>query len=146
VYRGPLVKDAPDSLAIYRCKDYDAKKGSVFFSTRIIERVTDGNATHRMQGIVTLWSPGQVSPGTRLNGAQIIDVAPTVLHLLDEPIPVTMEGRVLDDALTESWRQAHPIRYTSEETEEKTGTGTEGLSPDEVRSVVEKLQALGYIN
>ena len=146
IYRGDLVKDAPDILAMYRCKEYDAKKGSVFFSTRIIEPVTDGNATHRMQGIVAFWSPGQISPGTRLNGAQIIDVMPTVLHLLDEPIPVTLEGRVLEDMWTESWRQAHPIRYTSEEAEERIDPGAEGLSPDEVRSVVEKLQALGYIS
>ncbi len=33
----------------------------------------------------------------QLDDAHIMDVAPTILHLLNEPIPDVMDGKVLSD-------------------------------------------------
>jgi predicted AlkP superfamily phosphohydrolase/phosphomutase len=38
--------------------------------------------------------------GAELDGARIIDVAPTILHLLEEAVPAGMEGRVLTQLLS----------------------------------------------
>jgi len=50
---------------------------------------------HSEHGIFILRAPGLSSPGTRLKGAQLMDVAPTVLALLGQPIPEEMQGRPL---------------------------------------------------
>lgn len=54
-------------------------------------------ATHYLEGVVALNAPG-VRPGARLD-ADLHDIAPTVLSLLDLPVPDYMEGRMIDNAL-----------------------------------------------
>ena len=53
-------------------------------------------ANHAEYGIFLLRpAGGGLSEGRRLDGAQIVDVAPTVLQLLGLPIPMDMEGKAL---------------------------------------------------
>jgi predicted AlkP superfamily phosphohydrolase/phosphomutase len=49
--------------------------------------------THRPEGVISLCVPG-ISPGRTLS-ADLRDVTPTILSLLDEPIPSHVEGRPL---------------------------------------------------
>lgn len=52
-------------------------------------------ANHAQHGIV-MFRPAGGQPGARtIEGAQIVDIAPTVLELLGVPIPGDMEGKVL---------------------------------------------------
>ena len=53
---------------------------------------------HRAQGIFVLHGPG-VQADTRVEGATLLDIAPTVLTLLGLPAGEDMEGRVLSAAL-----------------------------------------------
>ncbi len=46
-------------------------------------------------------------------GAHVVDLAPTILHLLDAPIPSDMEGRVLSELLGPDFNAQHPIRTSS---------------------------------
>ena len=48
-----------------------------------------------MDGIFYAFGRG-VEPGRRLSGVQNVDVAPTILELLSQPIPSGMEGRALN--------------------------------------------------
>ena len=50
-----------------------------------------------------------VRPGD-LGEAGERDIAPTVLHLLGLPTSRELDGRVLDEALTGPFREAHPVR------------------------------------
>ena len=53
-------------------------------------------ANHAEYGIFLLRpAGGGLSEGRRLDGAQIVDVAPTVLQLLGLPVPIDMEGKAL---------------------------------------------------
>ena len=47
--------------------------------------------------------------GTVLAGARIIDVAPTVLHLMGLPVQADMDGRPLEEALTDAFLSANPV-------------------------------------
>ena len=55
---------------------------------------------HRLEGTIILRGPG-IRRGVRLERASVFDVAPTILALLDLPVPLDMEGRVLWDAMTD---------------------------------------------
>lgn len=63
------------------------------------------NGSHRPDGVLILAGAG-VRSDVRLEGAQITDVAPTLLHLLGVLSPGYFDGRVLAEALT-SGQQAH---------------------------------------
>jgi predicted AlkP superfamily phosphohydrolase/phosphomutase len=49
-------------------------------------------------GTFIMSGPG-VRRGASISGTRIIDVAPTILHLLEEPAPDDMDGRILLQAL-----------------------------------------------
>lgn len=53
--------------------------------------------SHAMNGIFIGWGP-EIAAG-RIAGARIIDVAPTVLHLMGLMVPDDLDGRVLTEAL-----------------------------------------------
>jgi hypothetical protein len=60
-------------------------------------------------GFILIAGPG-VKRGARLRGARLADVTPTVLYLLGLPTARDMAGRVLSDAIDETWAATHPVR------------------------------------
>ncbi|MHB8132094.1 MAG: alkaline phosphatase family protein, partial [Mobilitalea sp.] len=52
------------------------------------------DAVHDYQGIFMLYDPKQKF-GQRVDGANLLDIAPTVLHILGLPVPDEMTGRIL---------------------------------------------------
>ncbi|MBA3961132.1 MAG: alkaline phosphatase family protein [Chthoniobacterales bacterium] len=52
-------------------------------------------ANHAQHGIIMLRPAGGLAEGRVLDGAKIVDVAPTILQLLGLPIPGDMEGKAL---------------------------------------------------
>ncbi len=63
-------------------------------------------ATHYLEGVTAIDAP-DVNPG-RLLAADLRDLAPTALAILDEPIPQTMTGRVIHEA----FHTPLPVRRT----------------------------------
>lgn len=97
VWSGPYLDLGPDLILAIR-PGYDVKDrmdGDDLFATPVAWR--GGNAP---EGLVALFGP-RIRAGVRLEGASILDLAPTVLHLLGEPAPPELEGRVLDEALAD---------------------------------------------
>jgi predicted AlkP superfamily phosphohydrolase/phosphomutase len=52
------------------------------------------DANHAQQGMFVLYDPRRRGAG-RVEGAQLMDIAPTLLHRLGQPVPPAMQGRVL---------------------------------------------------
>ncbi|MGD9635162.1 MAG: tetratricopeptide repeat protein, partial [Pirellulales bacterium] len=99
---------------------------------------------HRPFGIFAGTGPG-FTPGCRVYGASIMDIAPTVLHLLGLPAAYDMPGRVLAEVLSgtapaeriESWEEIPGScgMYPAEMR----------VDPAEARAVLDQLVALGYV-
>lgn len=100
---------------------------------------------HQDTGIIILSGPS-FKGGVKLPEASILDVTPTLLYLLGLPVARDMEGKVLKDAFTESFRAQHPLTWI--DSYEKPGEVKEApeviVTPldEEMRK---KLRALGYI-
>ncbi|WP_152099343.1 alkaline phosphatase family protein [Lacipirellula parvula] len=100
---------------------------------------------HRPFGILAAQGPG-IRRGSRLYGASILDVTPTVLHLLGLPAAYDMPGRVLAEVL-----ENQTPRERIESWEEVEGDA--GLHPPDLRidpvenqTVLAQLAALGYVD
>ena len=50
---------------------------------------------------------------TLRQGARLIDMAPTILHLMGEPTPEDMDGRVLEELFEPEFLARHPIQTRS---------------------------------
>ena len=92
--------------------------------------------THRAEGVVAVAGDGFVAGQSA--DAHIIDIAPTLLHLLDVPVPDDMDGRVHADLLT----RETAVRYQAAES---FSADAAHLSNAEQQELEERLKALGYL-
>jgi predicted AlkP superfamily phosphohydrolase/phosphomutase len=100
-----------------------------------------GKGEHYPYGLFVAAGP-EVRRGALLSGASALDVAPTVLHLFGQPIPLDMDGKLLVQIFDPGWLAAHPARYgtaSSAVSEQPTPLG------DATQEVLEKLKGIGYI-
>jgi len=89
-------------------------------------------------------SGGPFAPGRRVAGASILDVAPTVLHLLGLPIPAGLDGRVLADALDPAWLAAQPVR-SGPAFAGAAVTAPPASAAEQEQRLRDELRALGYV-
>jgi predicted AlkP superfamily phosphohydrolase/phosphomutase len=53
------------------------------------------DANHAQDGLIIYYDPRQKLNGKMLEGLQLMDIAPTILQLMRQPIPGDMQGRVI---------------------------------------------------
>lgn len=114
LYSGPYVDKAPDLIlewihfGYWGRGRYDVQNAPLFEDLQTLD-FTDLvlSGTHRRHGVVFLKGPA-IKKGYLMQDAEIIDLAPTILALLDIPIPEDMDGNVLMDA----WSSGHfDVKY-----------------------------------
>jgi predicted AlkP superfamily phosphohydrolase/phosphomutase len=115
IYAGPCLEQAADIIpkwALHQGYSYAFRKSCTFPKLEWIEQVdlrrpeglrffTGKSGTHRDDGIFLAAGP-TVRAGEPVEGTQIIDLAPTILALLDVPVPEDMDGRVLTEIFTDA--------------------------------------------
>jgi predicted AlkP superfamily phosphohydrolase/phosphomutase len=96
---------------------------------------------HYPLGAFAAAGPG-IRRGARLHAGSILDVAPTVMHLFGEPIPLEMDGRLLVQLFEPGWLAAHPPRHA----EERGGWAQPEATPltEASDEMMEKLRGIGY--
>jgi len=147
-YHGPCVESSPDLIVwwddsgpIGRIRITDSGGGprDVPPSTALWDVVTGG---HHPDGTVIMWGRG-VRPGARIADANIMDIAPTALHLLRQPVPGYMDGKVLVDALAPEFTRVASLSEAA--LPAATATADDGYSDEERALVEERLRNLGYL-
>lgn len=88
VYWGPYTKNASDI---------------------IFKKNKEGGSFHRLDGVLILHGPG-IKKGKKIVEAHIMDVAPTILYLLDLPVPKGFDGKVLTEAQDLDILKTSPVR------------------------------------
>jgi predicted AlkP superfamily phosphohydrolase/phosphomutase len=154
LYKGPYAEQAPDLTLCWWEKNSfitkpsfpeDRNKPVVQIRKEQIKSGSEWSGTHTLDGILLI-KGRPFRPGFRLNGADIIDVAPTLLYSLGLPVPEAMDGRVLTEAVEEGHLQNNPVRFCkSEETPSSPESGGD-YSEDEAEKIEKRLQGLGYID
>lgn len=143
IYSGDQTERAPDIVFIPRRLEYFGFGEYEFGSHKIIEAMKRGiSGTHRMNGIFLAYGAG-IQPGVTVEGAQIVDLAPTILHLMGEPIPDHMDGRVFHEILTGDLRWRQPQRHDGQW--QTPAGGGNGLSEEDERLLLDRLRELGYV-
>lgn len=145
LYHGDCLNQAPD--LIIQWKDYTFwGRGTYGQQTPVfqVQRKLDFSeqplsGAHRPDGILILAGPG-VRPGARVEGARLVDLAPTILSSLGLPIPERTDGSVLraafGEAPVESLAPVYPAFRPAEEEMVYT--------PEEADKIMRHLQDLGY--
>ena len=145
IYKGPYREKAADlivSLSDFRYLNYATP---LFLSRQVVNQgnvIAPDRASHTMNGMFIL-TGDPVQSGQHISGAQIVDLAPTILYMLRLPIPTTMDGRVLKEVFSEQeWADHQPVY---EDMEARSMPSSQGLTEEEERQLTESLRALGYL-
>ncbi|WXG40376.1 MAG: alkaline phosphatase family protein [Candidatus Freyarchaeum deiterrae] len=98
IYHGEYLELAPDLVVIpnegYRIYD------SILRNNWDYENEV-WSAFHKLQGVFIAYGP-DIRKGNKIENAKIYDLAPTVLHMFQVPIPRDMDGRVLAEIFREN--------------------------------------------
>lgn len=145
LHRGPHAGRAPDLIFATKAEAYVGSGGHEFSSKRVMDTSALFNGHHRIAGMVTIAGRG-VHPG-RLATHRIVDVAPTILHLLGHPVPEDMDGHVIEQALAPDFMASHPVRMgpaTGAALEER-GAEASSYSDSDEDEILARLSDLGYL-
>ncbi len=157
IYHGPYVNRAAD-LEIRWTDVVPRRPENGSRPRQFFDQISGG---HKPNGILIMRGPG-IAPGSTIEGAELVDMAPTILYLLGEPVPTIMDGKVLVQAVRSDYLVEHPLIYT-DQIELAYGHDGNGAKPDqrealtaahesedvyseeETVAVEERLRDLGYL-
>jgi predicted AlkP superfamily phosphohydrolase/phosphomutase len=145
VYQGPYLDRAPDLMFYTKDMEYKAMGLSDFSSNKIFEPVFGTRGHHRMNGMLICYGPGVFKNNVTINNARIYDLAPTILYLMNQQVPTTMDGKVLLDIFTDEFREKRSIQY-SNSIPAGTDQDHDALTENEEAILSDLLRSLGYVN
>jgi len=141
-YQGPYVEAAPDIL-------FQLEPGYLATHTStpgdFIQDVSfEGRGCHAMEGILVAAGP-HVRKAEEIAKARIIDLAPTILHIMGLPVPKDMDGQVLTELFTPAFQKRHPVTFDEGKSKEEGRLEKSVYSPKEEAEIEERLRGLGYL-
>ncbi|MCS6884257.1 MAG: alkaline phosphatase family protein [Acidobacteriota bacterium] len=137
-YDGPYSRYAPDLILSADHAGYNGPlKGNPF-----LRPCNHNSGEHTPYGILFAYG-AKIRCNTVVEGAKLIDIAPTVLYYLDEPLTMEMDGRVLTELFTPEFNRSRQIKRTGSSYRNASEASTATTFEDD--SVAEKLRSLGYI-
>jgi predicted AlkP superfamily phosphohydrolase/phosphomutase len=136
----PYFDRSPDLFVFTKNEEYDCFALMAQNTDVFCEHFKRQTGKHTLCGGIFAAHGPAIVQGKHIMGAEIIDIAPTVLYTMGLPIPDDMDGTVLDIFLPE-FRSAHKVEYEQARHMEKQQTGIEG-EQEEIR---ERLKNLGYL-
>ncbi len=148
LYQGARLNNAPDIILHTDRSKYVSFGHADFGSNQLIEPSIGQTGHHTMDGIVILRGAG-IPAGANIQGANIVDIAPTTLALMGLPVPAEMDGKVLFGVETRSGGQGDKLRKSAGADETRAGgQGAEDENPyseEDEEQVMERLRDLGYV-
>jgi predicted AlkP superfamily phosphohydrolase/phosphomutase len=142
LYDGPYVEQAPDVLFFDDELLYTPARNFEFGTNKLVTpHATGMSGNHKMDGIhAFLGKP--IRSGQRVD-AGIMDITPTILHLMGVPLHAEMDGHVLIDILTPEFAKREPIVELGPVA--SLADDDEGFSDEETQAMLEQLRGLGYV-
>ncbi len=115
-----------------------------FTTNQVISPAFGPTGDHRMEGVF-IAKGAAFRPGAPLAAdADLLDIAPTVLRLLDVPVPPDMDGRVLTEVLDPAFSEPdsptapEPVAVPAE-------SEPSAYTEEEEAAIQQRLADLGYL-
>ncbi len=159
-YEGPHKEKAPDVLIRWR-EDIVISGIAIENRNRLRSPATPPipgedhriiSGDHHLHGIFLIRGP-DLRAGVEIDGAGIIDLAPTILHGMGLPVPDDMDGCVLEAIFLPESQAGGKVRIEKTATQEDQGEKgektdsdeNEAYGSDEEAEIRKRLKSLGYV-
>ena len=143
IYSGNYYDEMPDITVLSNRDGFQAGSFVDFGSNRTVSDVTLLTGNHDMNGIF-LAKGEPIRKGAVTRSATLMDLTPTILHLLGCKVPKDMDGKVLTDIFVEEFVQQHPVEFTEPAVGQKEERGE--MPAEDQQKVLDRLRSLGYID
>ncbi len=144
LYHGERIEMAPDIILVTQ----DCYKGGTSIDELVsnvpLDVLTKLSGVHRMDGIFFAQGP-HIRRNTKIERAELMNIAPTILYTLGMPIPSDMDGKPMSAIFDAAYTSESAATYTDERKYEDVASDEYGYSEEEEESVRAKLEALGYL-
>ena len=151
VFSGPHADMAPDLIldswsAGYRVAPARPAEGDVVIPPAALAGVEVAwSSDHRPVGIFVAGGPNIAAGNGTAKELSLMDVAPTCLALLGQPLPEDLDGSAATTVLSDAFLERSPLKTAAAQTG-PTGPKAEAeYSDDEAAAVAAHLKDLGYI-
>lgn len=147
LYNGPMSHLAPDLTVVLGDWRYRTIGLHDFTTHKVISPAFGPTGDHRMEGVFVATGPG-IQPGAMLDdSATLLDIAPTVLHLLGVPSPDDLDGRSLTEVLDPAFQPSPAEQLAPAPSSSSNGDGqpSAGLDEEDDEAVKQRLADLGYL-
>lgn len=145
MHTGPYADRAPDVIFSATAEAYVGFGGHEFANNQLMGTSPVFNAHHRLDGMITLAGRGIRAGGGGLATHHIVDVAPTVMHLLGYPVPAEMDGAVMTQAFTPEFLAARTVQISQTIAAHESANPEAVYSAEDEDQVMERLADLGYV-
>ncbi len=145
LYHGPHLDLAPDLVIEPVRRHADPRRVYVLsyeLGGDVFADSGDLTGNHALEGVFMAAGP-EIRPGV-LHDAELVDVAPTILHLLGLPLPEDRDGCPLPIGGA-SRAAGHTAAGHSPPAPASAPANTPAFAPDEQAAVEQHLRALGYL-
>jgi predicted AlkP superfamily phosphohydrolase/phosphomutase len=155
IYYGPAAEKAPDltirwredgvisGIKIEKTFDYGKIPATRPFIPAEDAQIISGD--HRRFGIFFACGPG-IKKGKHLKDIHIMDLAPTILHLLNLPVPADMDGRVIESMLVDRVLHYQPLQAGHGRNNSSLRQREIVYSEEEEKAIADRLSDLGYLD
>jgi len=152
VFSGPYVSEGPDLLLVPSEPSVFALPGLHDSWTQIpflleqphaVTELQQPLGVHSMEGILVMAGP-QIEAAPLQEQASLLDVAPTLLYAIGEPIADYMEGKILRSLFKPRYLQAQAPTYRHEDPTPAKTQGA-GYTPQQREELAQRLTGLGYL-
>jgi arylsulfatase A-like enzyme len=113
------------------------------FGRAVVEMPIRESGRHRMNGILIVKGK-EIAKSVKINNAKIWDIAPTILYLMDIPIPSDMDGKVIKEIFDAKYLKQNPIKY-EKKAAKQIAQQEYPYSKQEEEEIKKRLKALGYM-
>ena len=138
VFKGEMLHEAPDIVI---------ELGEYVIGGNFPMQILEENQViyHHSDGIFFGMGPA-FKRNKQIDNASILDLAPTILYLMEQKVPQDMDGKVLTWLMKDEFVEKRQVQY-SQATEEAVLKGKKfTFDNEEDDLVIERLKGLGYLS
>lgn len=148
-YSGPYLAKMPAIVVVLHPEYEGTDRLSNYSSIVTKSGATMNPGDHKMEGILIIAGSSIQSNPEPLTDVSLMDITPTILHLLGMPVPSDLDGRVISEVVVQGSEIDHPVEYTAPigfwEGPDGYQQVDEELTSDDEAQIRERLAALGYL-
>ncbi len=143
LYTGPHSDESPDIQFLPNDMANKPLGTLDLTSNKFITPVYGNSGDHRMHGVMMGRGP-ELRRGVEVDGARIIDYAPTILHTFGVEVPSDMDGRVLEEIFTDEYMTRNPVRVSTA-ADYAAPESVGAMTDEESEEIRERLRGWGYL-